>query len=176
MKAPGVETPAAQSLRCIDEAALAALAERARQSPRRRMNLNLHPSPDAVVNRLANAVQPESYIRTHRHTRRWELLLPLRGAFDVLFFDDEGRLLQRHRLGGPQGLSVLEYPAGTWHTLVARSPDSVFFEVKEGPYEPLDPEELAPWSPPEGDPQAAQCLAFYSAARPGDRFRPTRPT
>ena len=154
----------------IDDTTLNDLIARARRSPRRRMNLNLHPTPEDAVNRLANAVEPDSYIRPHRHPDKWELLLPVRGAFDVLFFDDAGQVTTRHQLGGPGGLAALEYAPGTWHTLRARESGSVFFEVKQGPYVPTSAAEFAPWSPAEGDAACARLLAFMQVAQAGDVF------
>lgn len=154
----------------IDDATLDDLVARARSAPRRRLNLNLHPTLDAAVNRLANAVEPDSYIRPHRHATRWELLLPVRGAFDVIYLDEAGAVTARHRLGGPDGLRALEYPAGTWHSLVSLESGSVFFEVKEGPYQPLSPADSAAWAPAEGDPRVPSMLEFLRTARVGERW------
>ena len=72
-----------------------------------------------------------------------------------------------HRLGGAQGLRALEYPAGTWHTLVSCETGSVFFEIKEGPYAPLAPDDVAAWAPPEGAPDVPAMMAFLRNATPG---------
>lgn len=148
---------------------LAELSERARQTQRLRQNLNVHARLDDPVNRLLNAVEPGSYVRPHRHSERSETLLAVRGSFDVVFFDDDGCVLERSRLGG-QGALLLEYPPNTWHTLTALEPGSVFFEVKRGPYTPAGPEDfLAGW-PPENSPEVELALAWLARALPGQKL------
>ncbi len=162
------EAPSAPATVALDRAALDALSVQARQAPRRRVHRNLHATPDDPVNRLAIAIEPGSYVRPHRHPARGELLLAVRGAIDVLLFDDGGALAARHRLAG-DATAVLELPAGTCHTLHALEPGSVFFEVKRGPYEPTG-SAYAHWAPEEGSPQVTEFLGWLARARPGDRY------
>ncbi|NJY33575.1 cupin fold metalloprotein, WbuC family, partial [Escherichia coli] len=42
---------------------------------------------------------PGTYVRPHRHPHTFELLLPLRGRFVVLNFDDRGTVTHRAILG-----------------------------------------------------------------------------
>lgn len=134
------------------------------------MNLNIHDSLTDPVNRLLNAVEPDSYVRPHRHPDKSETLLAVAGAFDLLLFDETGALRERRQLGGASGALVLEYTAGTWHSLVAREPGSVFFEVKTGPYAPLDAADfLAGW-PTEHSEGVPAALDWLRRAQPGDRF------
>ncbi len=85
---------------CIRSTDLDHLAGRASASPRRRSNLNLHTSSDDPVQRLFNALDPDTYVRPHRHARDtgWECLLCVRGAAVALTFDDHGRVTQRIEL------------------------------------------------------------------------------
>lgn len=134
------------------------LARQAAQSPRGRAHLNVHDSADDLVQRFFVAVEPRSYIRPHRHRTRSELLTVVRGRFDVLIFEDDGRLRERHVAGEGTGVVAFETPPDTWHTLISVAPGSVFLEVKQGPYEPATAVEFASWAPPEGDPEAARLL------------------
>ena len=43
-------------------------------------------------------------------------------------------------LGGP--VVTLNIPAGQWHTVRALESGSVILEMKDGPYEPLGPEDV----------------------------------
>ncbi len=158
-------------MRHITESDLDELVEAARQSARRRLNLNLHPTLDDPVNRLAIALEPDSYIRPHRHDRP-ETVVLLRGAFEVLAFGDDGVLLSRRRVGGGGGdaVRIVEYPRGTWHSLLALASPTVFFEVKQGPYEPVAPSDAAAWAPAEGAAEVADWLRFFRVAKPGARF------
>ena len=148
------------------------LITRARLSPRRRLNLNVHQQLDSAVNRLANAVEPDSYIRPHRHPHQWEMLVALVGRFDLIVFADDGRVQERQSLGGEHGSRVIEYPANSWHTLIARQSGSVFCEIKEGPYQPTQSHDfLAGW-PPENDALVPSALAWLASCRIGDRITP----
>lgn len=145
----------------------------ARALPRRRLNRNLHPQGDDPVNRLAIAIEPDSYIRPHRHDR-WELIIILAGTLDLLLWDDIGRLVSRQRLsacnpGDTDGsiARVVEYPAGSWHSLVCQQSGTVFFEVKSGPYAPSAPGDFAAWAPAENEPGAQAFLRAMKAAAVG---------
>ncbi|KAA0605944.1 cupin fold metalloprotein, WbuC family, partial [Escherichia coli] len=47
----------------------------------------------------ASRFSPGTYVRPHRHPHTFELLLPLRGRFVVLNFDDRGTVTHRAILG-----------------------------------------------------------------------------
>ena len=79
--------------------ALDALVQQAKASPRRRANLNVHTRLDDPIQRLAIAMEPDTYVRPHRHPETWELLYPLTGRFAVLQFDATGTLSARAVLG-----------------------------------------------------------------------------
>src|SRR4051794_11085769 len=72
---------------CLD-----ALSERAAASPRRRMNLNFHDTPSHPANRMLNAMEPDSYVRPHRHSAsdKDETFVVVQGAFGVVLFDEHG--------------------------------------------------------------------------------------
>ena len=153
------------SLRALAELSASALA-----SPRSRANLNLHEQLADPVQRLAIAMEPDTYVRPHRHPQTWELLFPLRGRFVVLHFDDDGVVTGRSVLG--EDSAILENPAGQWHAVLSMDAGGVIFEVKHGPYRPLDAADCAPWSPAEGVAGAARLNAWYAHARPGQRYAP----
>lgn len=148
---------------------LEALSDKAACAPRLRAHHNFHPQLEDPVQRLAIAMEPGTYVRPHRHPATWEMLCPLAGAFDLVVFDAAGCVLSRHRLG-PDGDKIIEMPAGTWHAVISLEPGSVVFEVKQGPYQALSEDNLAPWSPAEGSAEVAAMLAFLAKAKPGDRF------
>lgn len=130
------------------------LAARAAASPRRRAHLNLHADAADRVQRFFVSVDRDSYIRPHRHLARSELALVVRGAFEVITFDEGGGIADRLVAGADAGTLGFEMPRATWHMLIAREDGSTFLEVKEGPYDPATASEAAPWSPAEGDPAA----------------------
>jgi len=126
------------------------LAARAAASPRLRAHHNIHATPADPVQRFLVVAQRDSYFRPHRHASRSELALLLRGAVDVLLFDDRGQVLARHAVGTDADNFGYETPQGVWHTLVPGAGGCAFLEVKEGPYDPATAVQFAPWAPPEG--------------------------
>jgi len=127
----------------LDAPTIDALVARAAAAPRRRLNLNLHSALADPIQRFLNAGAPGSYIRPHRHAApRWELFAALRGAIDVILFDEGGAVARRHRLEAGSG-NLVEIPGGTWHSFVFAAPGSVALEVKPGPYVAATDKEMA---------------------------------
>jgi cupin fold WbuC family metalloprotein len=149
---------------------LDALSTEATRSPRRRKNLNVHPVLEDPVQRLFNAMEPGTYVRPHRHARDngWELMVVVRGAFAVLRFDGAGRVLARADLCVGNGDCAVEIPARAWHSVVSLAPGTIMFEVKPGPYSPVEDKDFAGWAPPEGDPRAPDWVRWFETARPGE--------
>ncbi len=154
----------------FDARMLEALVATARETPRGRAHHNVHQSLEAPVQRLFIALEPRTYIPPHRHLQppKWEFLLLVSGALDLLIFDDHGRVWQRLCLS-PTETRAVELPAGTWHTYDCRASGTVVLEIKEGPYTPTPDEDFAPWAPRENDPAAAAFREALRAARPGKR-------
>ena len=148
--------------RLLDEALLADLTDRARQSTRLRQHLNLHTSYDEPCQRLLNALEPATYIRPHRHSLdpKQETLIALRGEMALVLFDDEGAITATTRFGAGDGFTChgVDLSPGAWHTVLALRPGSVLFEVKAGPFDPAQAKEMAPWAPEEGSMAAGAYL------------------
>ena len=144
---------------------LSALSRQAQHSPRLRANSNLHQDLSDSIQRLANAMEPDTLIPPHRHAQTWELMTTLRGRFTVLLFDDAGKVTERAELG--TDVSVLEVPINTWHAVLSRDSGAVLFEVKHGPYTPIAETDIAAWS---NGRSAAELNAWYAVARLGDKF------
>ena len=45
----------------------------------------------------------------------------------------------------------IEIPPCIWHCIIVLEPNTVIYEIKQGPYAPLIPENLAPWAPDVAD-------------------------
>jgi cupin fold WbuC family metalloprotein len=136
----------------ITQQSLAALAAEAASSSRRRRNRNFHGADTDAAHRLLNAVEPDSYVRPHRHLdpAKAESIIALRGRFGVVLFDPAGTVTAARVIAPASDTVGVNVPHGTFHTVVALEPDSVFFEAKAGPYIPLEEAEKAPWAPAEG--------------------------
>jgi cupin fold WbuC family metalloprotein len=154
----------------IDDAMLNALTERARETPRKRAHFNLHPELNDPVQRLCIAMEPDTYVRPHRHSdpETWELLVILRGSLVLAVFDEKGTVVERTVLNAGGPITALEFPMNTWHAPVSLEPGTVVLEIKQGPYRPISEANLASWAPPEGAPDTGRFLHWYRNAKAGD--------
>ncbi len=155
----------------VDDAQLDRLAQEAAGLPRRRKNLNLHADLADKVQRLFIAMQPGSYVRPHRHTgaTKTELFMVIRGGFDIFIFSEMGEVLERYELRAEGPGRVLEMPPGTWHTVLAQTDGSIFFEVKQGPFTPLSDKDFAGWAPEEGAAEVMEFVQWLQHAQVGER-------
>lgn len=157
-------------LKRIDDAVLDQVCAAAGASPRLRKNHNLHEEAD-VVQRFLNALQPGTYVRPHRHVRddpraAFECFLTLRGALGLLLFDEAGQIVTQERISAAGPLRGIEVGPDRFHTLVALEPDTVMFELKQGPYVPVTDKDFLAGFPLEG---TAEAIALERSWR--DRFR-----
>lgn len=158
-------TPRAD-MEVLDRALFDGLIERARQSPRRRINHNFHVSLEDNPHRFLNVMLRGTYITPHRHQfpPKAETFLLLEGRLAFVLFHDDGsvreqRILQAGNGRIPLGVDILP---GLWHTLLVLSDHAVCFEVKPGPYRLADDKEFAPWAPREGSASAEDCAAYVT--------------
>ncbi len=140
----------------------------ASQSPRLRTNHNIHESLSDPIQRLFVAAGRGSYFRPHLHLGKSEFAVVLCGCFEVFTFDAHGLVAGRVSVGPDQETFALEIPADTFHTWIPLAEVSVFFEVKEGPYDPAVSMVFAPWAPEEGSPETAAFQAKLLASRTGE--------
>lgn len=151
-------------MKIFDTRFLDELTSEARTSGRRRQHRNVHRDYQEACQRLFNAIEPNSYIRPHRHAfdPRDEMLVAVRGLMGIVTFDDQGKILGTVRLGmegiGAAGSSAVEIDGQEWHTVIALEPGSVLLEIKAGPFDPNRPKDLAPWAPAEGSREADSYL------------------
>jgi len=119
----------------LNDALLASVCAEASKSPRLRRNHNFHRHEEAVQ-RLLNAVQPGTYVQPHKHEgiAAFEMFVVLQGALGCVTFDETGRTTGAVKLSARGPARGLELPGETFHTIVCLEPDTVFLELKEGPY------------------------------------------
>ena len=146
------------------------LIAQAAKEQRLRTNYNVHESLSDPVQRLFIAAALTTYFRPHRHLDKCEFAIVLRGLFHILFFDDEGVVTERVSVGADTETFALEIPSDVCHTWMPMAEQSVFFEVKQGPYDPKKSLVFAPWAPEEGSAQVTQFQAKLLTAGIGDRL------
>lgn len=126
----------------LDQALLDKISAEAKQSPRLRKNFNLHDSLDAPSQRLFNALQPGTQMDIHRHRHTSETCLVIRGSVKYTVYSDDGSVKESYVLrAGSDGFGF-NVPAGVWHTMEPLESDTVVFGCKDGPYIPLNNEDV----------------------------------
>jgi cupin fold WbuC family metalloprotein len=121
-------------MKIIDEHLINGVIEEARRSPRLRMNYNFHQSLDDKCHRFLNALEMGTDIPIHHHVTKDETFILLKGRVRVSTYDDNGEVIQTVVLSHDEGRIGVDIPKNTWHTVECLEPDSVIFEVKEGPF------------------------------------------
>ena len=116
------------------------LTEKAKASPRLRNNLDLRNSAEDKSQRMLNALEPGTIMPIHRHKGSSETCVCVRGHFEEYFYDTEGRLTETVDMV-PGGV-VLNIEKGQWHSLRCLESGTILLEAKDGPYKPLDEDEI----------------------------------
>lgn len=125
----------------INNELLDKVTSEAQHSPRLRMNYNLHENLEAKAQRLINVLLPGTILPIHRHRHTAETYILLRGKMFVVFYNEMGGETQRYLLDPVLGNYGVQIPKGQWHTIEVIEPSAIF-EVKDGPYTPLQPEDM----------------------------------
>lgn len=133
----------------IDRLLFETLTKEAKAASRKRKNFNFHKSADEPVQRMLNALEPETYARPHRHLGKPEVFLCLQGRALMVGFDKNGKIVE-HVLISPHGpIFGVDVAEGMWHTVIALDPGTILYEVEQGPYDPKAAKEFAAWTPTE---------------------------
>ena len=116
------------------------LTAKAKASERLRANLDLRNSAEDRSQRMLNAMEPGTLMPIHRHRGSSETCICIRGHFEEYFYDENGNLTDTIDMV-PGGV-VLNIEKGQWHSLKCLECGTVLLEAKDGPYAPLEPEDI----------------------------------
>lgn len=146
-------------MKIIDTNLLDNVSSQAKLSPRLRKNFDFSIFTDKVQ-RLLNALEPGTYVAPHRHVNpnKTEVFIILRGRLAVVFFDENGIPTNNVILEADGETLGIETEPGEWHMAISLEPSTVFYELKDGPYEPNNDKNFAPWAPKEGDEESKKYL------------------
>lgn len=125
-------------MKIIDSELLAKLSEQAEKNERLRKNYNLHRSLNDHVQQLLNALEPGTVLPIHRHLHTDETYIVLNGSLHVFLYNDKKELTHTLLLDPKKGKFGVSIPAAQWHTIEVLEKGTVIFEVKQGPYAPLE--------------------------------------
>lgn len=129
-------------MKIIDDHLLNIISGLASENERLRKNYNLHEHLDESVQRLLNALEPGTSLPVHRHRHTDETYILLRGKLHVKTFNDRGEIINFMTLDPMDGKYGVSIDAGEWHTVEVLEKGTVIFEVKNGPYKPLEDDDI----------------------------------
>ena len=118
------------------------LTAQAKASSRLRMNMDLRNGPDGGSQRMLNALEPGTVMPIHRHHGSSETVVILRGRIRWIFYDDQGRITESTELRSDGDIRMLNVEKDRWHSLECLESGSVLYESKDGPYHPLEEDEI----------------------------------
>ena len=126
----------------IDKKILDELTASAKASPRLWMNLDLRNSPKDQLQRMLNALEPGTEMPIHRHHASSETVVILRGRIRWIFYDEDGQETERVTLNANGEPRMLNVEKDRWHSLECLERGGVLYESKDGPYHPLEDDEI----------------------------------
>ena len=111
----------------------------AKASSRLRMNYNIHESLEEEVHKLLNSLQLETVMPIHRHLHppKKETFVLLEGALEVLKYDDNKNVIERHLMSHKSGNILCEIMPDEWHSFHVLEADTLILEIKKEPYVPF---------------------------------------
>ena len=92
--------------------------------------------------RVLNAIEPGTELPIHRHRNTSESCVILRGIAEEIFYDDNGNITERIKMQAGSDYVGVNIEKGRWHKIVSLESGTVIFEAKDGPYEPVSPEDI----------------------------------
>ena len=137
----------------IDQPLLDKVSRLAKESPRGRKNYNFHKTYEDSLQRLLNAIEPYSYIQPHKHENpdKREVFTVLQGRLLVVEFDTSGNITEHCIIAPADGIFGAEISERTFHSIFAMESGTMVYEIKDGPYSPIDDKNFATWAPKEGE-------------------------
>ena len=126
------------------------------KTTKRRARINAHPDSDDQLHEMIIAIEPNSYVRPHKHPGKSEAFHIIEGAVDIVVFDETGDISRIVSLAAPGGSTPFYYRMSEphFHTLIIRSELLIVHEITNGPFRP-DGTVFAAFAPEEGDTVAA---------------------
>lgn len=126
----------------IDKELLDELTSQAKQNPRLRQAYDLRNSIDDKSQRMLNALEPGTVLPIHRHRTTSEVTSVIRGRVRHNMYDDKGNLAETFIASADGFPNFYVTPIGMWHNTECLESGTVIFEAKDGPYAPLNAEDM----------------------------------
>ena len=126
-------------MKIIGNEIISQVHKQAGESPRLRMNYNIHESLEEDVHKLLNSLQPGTVMPIHRHLHpaKKETFVLLQGALEVRKYNDDKTIAEKYVMSHESGNIICEIMPEEWHSFVVLEPDTLILEIKKGPYVPF---------------------------------------
>lgn len=130
------------------------------KSTRKRAHKILH-QPGDYDNEVFNVMLQESYMQPHLHPseEKIEHIYIIEGAVDVIFFENDGKVIACDKLRPDTDCFFSVVPAFAWHGYVIRSEYAITFETMQGIYSEETWKTFASWAPKENSLEAKKYLS-----------------
>jgi len=126
----------------IDKQLLDSITEQAKASPRLRMNYDLRDSVDDKSQKMLNALEPGTILPIHRHRTFSEVVAVLRGHCIQYLYDENGNLVDSVDMRAGSDCPGMVVEIGQWHRIESLESGTVILECKEGPWKPLEADDI----------------------------------
>ncbi len=136
----------------IDKNLLMEIGDNSGKAKRKRAHHTFHKTDSDLLQRMLNAMQPGTYLQPHKHENpdKREVFIALTGKLLVVEFDESGFITDHMILDPAKNEYAAEIAPRTFHTVICLEPNSIAYELKDGPYNPIDDKNFASWAPREG--------------------------
>lgn len=126
----------------IDKKIFDQLSDQAKNNPRLRQARDLRNTPEDLSQRMLNALELGTIMPIHRHHDSSETVVVLRGKIRWIFYDEKGYETKRVVLDANGEVRMLNVEQDRWRSLECFEGGSVLYESKDGPYHPLEEDEI----------------------------------
>ena len=123
-----------------------------KDTQRKRIRICTHLNEGDSLQEMFIVLSKETYIRPHKHINKSESLHVIEGSADVIFFDNEGNIIEVILLSdsSPRLCFYYRISKPVYHTLIVKTDFFIFHETTQGPFTKSDTI-YAPWSPKENN-------------------------
>ena len=125
-----------QSVVSLSQEDLDSLIGIAETTLRKRVRICYHSSPLDTVHEMVIVHPKEAYVRPHKHLKKSESMIILRGSVDYVTFSETGKVTQLIPMGDiNSGETFFQSTRSeTFHTLIIHTEWLVFMEITKGPF------------------------------------------
>ena len=104
--------------------------------------MDLRNNPEDKSQRMLNALEPGTALPIHRHHGSSEAVVILRGKIRWMFYDENGKETESIILDANGPIRMIVAEKDRWHSLKCLESGTILFEAKDGPYHPLEEDEI----------------------------------